>query len=182
MSSNDERSSENYGYSSQLTNWILYSGATCHMTPKVSDFIPGSLEDTDKFIEVSDGHHVTAGKKGQVRIKMCDDNRKPFIATLHNVLLAPDLCNRLFLIIKLINSGQTCIFHKGFFTLYFGAKENNVVTLPHSVQRKHAFLGKSKNMSKKDKFPARKKIALELIHQRLRVQIHQIIISWGYCQ
>ena len=35
MSSNDERSSENYGDSSQLTNWILDSGETCHMTPEV---------------------------------------------------------------------------------------------------------------------------------------------------
>ena len=44
------------------------------MTPEVSDFIPGSLEDTDKYIEVADGHHVTAKQKGQVRIRMCDDN------------------------------------------------------------------------------------------------------------
>ena len=43
MSSNDERSSEKYGDSSQLNNWILDSGATCHMTPEVSYFIPGSL-------------------------------------------------------------------------------------------------------------------------------------------
>ena len=41
MSSNYERKSEKYGESSQLKNWILYSGATCHMTPGVSDFIPG---------------------------------------------------------------------------------------------------------------------------------------------
>ena len=61
------------------------------MTPEVSDFIPGSLEDTDKYIEVADGHHVTAKQKSQVRIKMCDDNGNPFIATLHNVLLEPDL-------------------------------------------------------------------------------------------
>ena len=54
MSSNDERKSENCGDSSQLTNWILDSGATCHMTPEVSDLIPGSLEDTDKYIEVAD--------------------------------------------------------------------------------------------------------------------------------
>ena len=50
MSSNDEHKSEKYGDSSQLTNWILDSGATCHMTPEVSDFISGSLEDTDKYI------------------------------------------------------------------------------------------------------------------------------------
>ena len=96
MSSNDKLSSEKYGDSSQLTNWILDSVATCHMTPEVSGFIPGSLEDTNKYIEVADGHHVTAKQKGQVQIQMCDDNGKSFIATLHNVLLAPYLRDRLF--------------------------------------------------------------------------------------
>ena len=69
MSGNDECTSEKYDDSSQLTNWILDLGATCHMTPEVSNFIPASLEDTDKYIEVTDGHHVTAKQKGQVRIK-----------------------------------------------------------------------------------------------------------------
>ena len=111
------------------------------MTPEVSDFIPGSLEDTDKYIGVADGHHVTAKQKGQVRIQMCDDNRNSFIATLHNVLLAPDLCDRLFSIITLMNAGHTCLFHKGFCTVYFRSKEKNAVTLPHSALRKYAFLG-----------------------------------------
>ena len=104
MSSNNERSSEKYGDSSKLTNWILDSVATCHMTPELSDFVPGSLEDTHKYIEVADGHHVTAKPKGRVRIQMCNDNGKTFIATLYNILLAPDLCDRLFSIITLMNS------------------------------------------------------------------------------
>ena len=66
MSGNDECSSENFGYSSQLTNCISYSGATCHMTPEVSDYITGFLEDMHKYIEVADEHHVTAKQKGQV--------------------------------------------------------------------------------------------------------------------
>ena len=111
------------------------------MTPEFLYFIPVSLEDTDKYIEVADGHHVTAKQKGQVQIKMSDDNRKPFIATLQNVLLAPGLCDRLFLIIMLMNSGHTCLFHKRFCTVYFGAEKDNAVTLPHSAQRKHALLG-----------------------------------------
>ena len=98
---------------------------------------------------------------------MCDDNGNPFIATLHNVILAPDLCDRLFSIIMLMNAGHTRIFHKWFFTVYFGAKDNNSVVLPHIEQRKHACPGKIKEMSKKNKLPARKKIALELLHQRL---------------
>ena len=52
-----------------------------HMTPEVSDFIPGSLGDTDKYIEVADGHQVKAKQKVQARIKMCDDNGNPFFAT-----------------------------------------------------------------------------------------------------
>ena len=84
------------------------------MTPEVSDFITGSLEDTDKYIEVADRHHVTAKQKGQVRIKMCDDNGDNFIATLHNVLLVPYLCDRLFSIITSMKSGHTYLLHKGF--------------------------------------------------------------------
>ena len=81
--------------------------------------------------------------------------------------LAPDLRDRLFSIITLMNAGHTCLFHKGFCTVYFGAEKDNTVTLPHSAQRKHDFKGKIKDMSKKKKLPARKKIALELLHQRL---------------
>ena len=87
------------------------------MTTEVSAFIPGSLEDTDKHIEIMDRHHVTAKQKGQVQIKICDDNVDPFITTLYNVVLAPDLCDRLFSIITLMNSGHTCLFYKGFCTV-----------------------------------------------------------------
>ena len=82
MSNDDVRKNKDYGDSSKLTNWILDSGATCNMTPEVTDFIPGSLEGTDKFIEVADGHHVTAKQKVSVRIQMCDDNGKKFIRIL----------------------------------------------------------------------------------------------------
>ena len=69
MSSDDKRESKEYGDSSQWINWTLDSGATWHMTPEVTDLIPGSLEDTDKFIEVADRHHVTAKKKVQYTYK-----------------------------------------------------------------------------------------------------------------
>ena len=117
MSGNDKCPSGNFGDSSQLTNWILDSGEKFHMTPEVYDFIPVLLKDRDKNIEVVDGHHVTVGGKGQIRIKMCDNNGDPFIVTLHNVILAPDLCNELFFFITLMNSGQTCLLQKGFCTV-----------------------------------------------------------------
>ena len=51
--------------------------------------------------------------------------------------------------------------------MYFGAREKNTVTLPNSAQRKHAFWGEIKEMSKTNKLPARKKLSLELLHQIL---------------
>ena len=154
MYSGDERKSVKYGDSLKLTKWILDSGATCHMKPEVSDFVPGSLEDTDKYIE------VTVKQKGQVRIQMCDDNGKTFIATLYNILLAPELCDMLFPIITLMNAGHTCLLHEVFCKVYFGSENKNAVTLPQSAQRKHAFLGKIMEKSKKNKLTAKKKIDL----------------------
>ena len=91
MYDDDKKYSRYFGDSSQLTNWILDSGETCHMTPQVSDFILGSLEDTDKYIGVADGHHIIAMQKGKFQIKLCNNSGDTFIATFHNVLLAPDL-------------------------------------------------------------------------------------------
>ena len=139
MSIDYERKIVKYGDSYQLTNWILDSGATCHMTPEVTDFIPRTLEYTDEYIEVADGHHVTEKQKGQVRIQICDNTEKKFITTLYNVLLALDLCDRLFSIIMLMNAGNTCLFYQGFYMVYFGADKRNAVTLPHSAQSKHDF-------------------------------------------
>ena len=123
MSGNNKIPSRYFGDISQLNNWILDPWATCNMTPQVSDFIPGSLEDTDKYIDVVDGHYVMENQKGKVWIKMCGNNRDPFIATFHNVLLVPYLCNRLFSIITLMNLGNNCLFCKGFYTVYFGDEE-----------------------------------------------------------
>ena len=77
-----------------MIDWILYSGATCHMTPDISDFIPGLLVETDKIT-------------GVVQIKMRENNGKPIIATLNNVRLEPEFCNRLFSMIMLMNLGHT---------------------------------------------------------------------------
>ena len=40
MYCDDKRKSGEYGDSLQLTNWVLDSGAMCHMTLEVTDFIP----------------------------------------------------------------------------------------------------------------------------------------------
>ena len=60
ISNNDKSPGIYLGDILQLTNWVLDSGSTCHITPQVSDFIQGFLEDKDKHIEVAYEHHVMA--------------------------------------------------------------------------------------------------------------------------
>ena len=79
--------------------------------PEVLYFILGWLEATNKYIEVADGNHITEKQKGKFQIKMCNNNGNTFTATFYYVLLAPDLCDRLFSIVTLMNSGLTCLFH-----------------------------------------------------------------------
>ena len=108
---------------------------------------------------------------------MCDNHGDPFIAMFKNVLLAPYLCDITFSIIMLMNSGHTCLFPKGFYTVYFGAKEKNAVTSPHSAQRKHEFWEEIKEISKTKELPSRKKIALELLHQRFGHRSHRSFLD-----
>ena len=61
--------------------WFFDSGETSQMTPQYLDFIPGSLEYKDEYIEVANEYYVTVKRKGQVQIKMCNDNGIFFIST-----------------------------------------------------------------------------------------------------
>ena len=130
-------------------------------------FIPSSLEYTDKYIEVVDGNFVTSKQKGQVQIKMCDKNSNPFITTSHNILLALDLCDKIFSIIVLLNLGYNCLFQKGFCTVYFGYRKKNAVTLPRIVQRKHGFFVRRKEKTKSKKIAPRNKFELGLLNHIL---------------
>ena len=69
------------------------------------------------------------------------------------------------------------MFHKGFCTVYFGAENKNAVTSPHIAQRKHDFSGKIKEMSKKNKLPARKKTDLEFLHQILGLRSTRSLLA-----
>ena len=92
---------------------------------------------------------------------MCDDNLKPFIDMLCKLLLAPDLCDKLFSIIALIDQVNTYLFHKGFCIIFFGDTKYNAVILPHREHRKHAFLVNTKEKKKSQNQIHKKKLSLE---------------------
>ena len=130
-------------------------------------FDTGSLVGTDKYIEFADGNLLTAKQTGEVQITMYEDNGKPFIYTLYNILFAPDLCDQLFSIVTLINLGHTCLFHKWFCMILFRCNNQIKVTLTHSAQQKPAFLVKTNEKLKPQKEIPKMKGSLELFHQRL---------------
>ena len=65
--------------------------------------------------------------------------------------------------------------------MYFVSKEDNSVTLPHSAVKKHAFMVRSMESSKKNpkRNPKRNKIGLELMHQRLGHRSNRSLLAGG---
>ena len=142
ISGNEKSLSRYFSDSLQLINWILDSGKTCHMTPQASYFIPGSWEDTDKYIEVADVDQITEKQKEQFQITMFDNNKD----TLSRHLTAY-FCHQIYAVGYFLLSCKwirdiIVYFTRGFKLFTLGDKEKNMVTLPHSAQWKHAFWGK----------------------------------------
>ena len=64
--------------------------------------------------------------------------------------------------------------------MYFGDRKKNVVILPHSAQRKHAFWGETKEISKSNRIAPR--IITAQIGTQIGTQIYHIIDAWRYCK
>ena len=69
ISSNEERKSEKYGDSSQLTNWNFRFRSNVPHDNRSFGFHSSIIRSRDKYIEVVDGHHVTAKKKVKYKYK-----------------------------------------------------------------------------------------------------------------
>ena len=57
-----------------------------------------------------------------------------------------------------MNSEHTCLFKKGFCTVDFGYRKENAFTLPHSAQRKQAFLVRRNENNKSNKYNLKKRL------------------------
>ena len=59
-----------------------------------------------------------------------------------------------------MNLVHTCLSQKGFCTVNFGDKKENVINLTHSAHRKHDFLVKTKKKAKSKKIALRGNVDL----------------------
>jgi hypothetical protein len=94
-----------------VTDWLIDSGATAHMTPSKEDF-NGTLTPFDSIVETANGGIIRVTHRGTVRILMCDIFRpdNTIVVKLHNVLFVPGLTKRL-LSVPEWNSYNGQIYH-----------------------------------------------------------------------
>ena len=90
--------------------WILDSGATCHMCNKESLFTCMKSLSSPVSVTLGDGHHLQATGRGNVRLKMNLPVKKVETQTLHNVLLVPDLAYNLLSITAASERGKVTTF------------------------------------------------------------------------
>jgi len=85
-----------FGVGERLTiYWLIDSGATAHMTPFESDFVPGSLISCFILVRVADGSLIPATAMGTVEFKFELPDGTTKIWPLYNVLLVKGLNKRL---------------------------------------------------------------------------------------
>ena len=91
-------------------DWIIDSGATCNICCNQSLF--NSIEDLDEALAVTlgDGKNIEAKQCGtvEVELKQIDGSYKP--ATLHDVLLVPQLSYNLLSVTRATELGNTFLF------------------------------------------------------------------------
>ena len=94
------------------SNWIVDSGATCHMCGDSKLF--KNLQNLEQPIKVSlgDGHTLHATGRGNVLLQMKLPNGKLRRCKLLNVLLVPKLYYNLLSVSKALESGKTIEFNE----------------------------------------------------------------------
>ena len=93
-----------------LSEWLIDSGCSNHMTPFEDDLItdPGSSK---SLVEVANGNIVKAPKKGTAFIRIVGvKTHKTFDILLEDVLYVPGLSRRLFSMTQWTNSGGSLSF------------------------------------------------------------------------
>ena len=98
------------GESKSLSNWIVDSGATCHICNNDSQFLNLNSLEKPMDITLGDGHSLKATKQGVVEIAVKTPNGKERKCVLHDVIHVPDLSYNLFSVPKATERRATVMF------------------------------------------------------------------------
>ena len=96
------------------SNWVVDSGATCHMCKDLELFDEITVLDTPQEITVGDGYSVKATGRGDVLLKMTVADGKTQKCKLTDVLFVPDLSHNLLSVSKTTSTGKSFEFHQSY--------------------------------------------------------------------
>ena len=111
-------------------NWVIDSGATCHMTPYESDFLHETARSIDKVVEVADGHTVPATLCGTVLIYTMTDLGQKNNLCIEDVLFVRHLERRLFSLMSLIEENHDIHLSQQKGVKIYLDGEQSLVTIP----------------------------------------------------
>ena len=95
------------------SQWILDSGATCHMCNDKTAFDSLHPLPSSTNVTVGDGRSLPAAGKGNVTLNMNLPEGRTETCTLHDVLYVPDLAYNLLSITSASKRGKVAIFTSG---------------------------------------------------------------------
>ncbi|CAN0473455.1 unnamed protein product, partial [Discosporangium mesarthrocarpum] len=89
--------------------WIADSGATWHMTNKITGMVDFVGTTSDEYVESANGNKCTVKGKGKLEVMFKDDSDIDIPATLHNVAYVPDLKHNLFSLLAAAERGHSYV-------------------------------------------------------------------------
>lgn len=114
MADHNENNKQNHiqkGPQSLLSQWLIDSGCSTHMTPYASDLVMDH-ESTDSVVEVANGNIVKAKTRGTALVQIVNvDTHKKYQVYLEGVLHVPGISRRLFSVTCWTQSGGSISFH-----------------------------------------------------------------------
>lgn len=97
--------------SSETDQWIIDSGATCHMCNDRKSFVKIATLKKRQDVALGDGHILSATKAGDVTVKLLLSSGKTKRCRLQNVLYVPDLSYNLLSVSKVSETGKRVKFY-----------------------------------------------------------------------
>ena len=158
-----------------LNNWVMDSGATCHMTPYKNDFVNDSKNSEDKVVEVVDGYTVPAKSSGTIIIKTTSNQGDSINLRIKGVLHVPHLSRRLFSLMSIIKEGHDVTLSKSHGIKFtFGPYISITIPLPN--YKLFASPAIQQNVNRKHNIK-KTKIPLKIIYNRLGLRSVKMLLS-----
>ena len=162
-----------------LSNWVMDSGCTCHMTPFKSDFLHHTLVHENKIVEVADGNSIPATLSGTINLHVYTAKHEKLLLTLQNVLFVPTLSRRLFSLMSLIEQGHDVRLSRTKGVQIYFAGVTSPVTL--KMPNYHLFASAA-NTSQSSPLIAthhknKQKIELDILYRRLGCRSIKTLLS-----